>query len=707
MAGLAAAIVLPAAATVLSINTSVGQYSSIPYFMAVLVSAALGRLLAGLVATGLSVLLLDYYFVGPSRGFGVGGEDAVALAAFAAVAVVVSEVLARRDIAIEQARAARRRLELVSSASELLALSLDYPATFPKLAELVVGDFADICLIDVIEPDGSIERAAAAHRDRAKQPLVDRLRTDYPPDPAGEHPVARVSRTGVPEFRPVMSKEFLRATTRDDEHFRLTQELGFQSFMCVALEARGSILGCLTFLSCDPRRRYGTDDLDVAEELARRAAVRLDNARLYTEEHRARADAEESRQRLDVLARAGQQLARSLDYEDTLSSVLALAVEFYSEHAILVLGSDPSAMTVRATAHRDAELGRRVEEVVRQYVPDPENPTSQIAEAVRTGRPVPIRPLTDRQMLDLGLPPELVEASREVQARSGVIVPLRGREGVVGALSLTNSSEGVAMDRDDIDFAVEFADRVAVAIENASLYEAQRRVSHVLQQGLLPNTLPEIPGHEVAGRYVAAGLANEAGGDFYDVLAVGPDATLIAVGDVCGRGPEAASVMGKARATLRALARRVDSPADLLREVNDILLAEPLAGRFVTAGIILLERGERPVARIALAGHPRPVLLSPDEGAVLVGEHGPLLGIFDEVEYDETVVPVDPGSALVTFTDGIETREVHAEDRALDVLRSIPAGTAAELADAVAGAAAGPDGEQDDDVAVVAVRRLR
>jgi serine phosphatase RsbU (regulator of sigma subunit) len=309
-------------------------------------------------------------------------------------------------------------------------------------------------------------------------------------------------------------------------------------------------------------------------------------------------------------------------------------------------------------------------------------------------------------MLELGLPRELVEASREVQARSGVIVPLRGREGVIGALSLTNSSEGVEMDRDDVAFAVEFADRVAVAIENSSLYEEQRRVAHVLQQGLLPNTLPEIPGHEVAGRYVAAGLASEVGGDFYDVLALGPHATLIAVGDVCGRGPEAASVMGKARATLRALARRIDSPADLLREVNDILLAEPLGGRFVTAGIIRLERAERRVARIALAGHPRPVLLSPDEGAVLVGEHGPLLGIFDEVEFDEAVVPVDPGSALVTFTDGIETREVHAEDRALEVLRSVPEGTAAQLADAVA-SAAGPEGDQEDDVAVVAVRRLR
>jgi serine phosphatase RsbU (regulator of sigma subunit) len=503
-----------------------------------------------------------------------------------------------------------------------------------------------------------------------------------------------------------MSAGFLRATTRDAEHFRLTQELGFQSFMCVALDARGVILGCLTFISCDPHRRYGADDLDVAEELARRAAVRLDNTRLFTEERRARDEAEEARQRLAVLATAGRRLGESIDLTKTLSSVLDLAVEFYGEHAILYLGSDPANIQPVATAHRDPERGRLVEEVLRRYVPDPANPSSQIVEAVRTGVPVRIRPFSEQQMLDLGLPRDLVEESQSVQARSGVIVPLRGLRGTIGALSLTNSTDGLEMDEGDVEFAVEFADRVAMAIENATLYEDQRRVSHVLQQGLLPNSLPDVPGHEVAGRYVAAGLGVEAGGDFYDVLRLEGDATLIMVGDVCGRGPEAASVMGKARATLRALARRIDSPAALLQEVNDILLSEPLDGRFVTAGIVRLEPGDPHCATIALAGHPRPVLISPQDGAVLVGEHGPLLGIFESVEFTETVVFMGPGSALVTFTDGIETRQVHAEDRALELLSERAGDTAAELAEAAAsGALPGEDGP-DDDVAVVAVRRL-
>ena len=466
----------------------------------------------------------------------------------------------------------------------------------------------------------------------------------------------------------------------------------------------------MTFLSCDPHRRYGTDDLDVAEELARRAAVRLDNARLFTEERRARAEAEEQRRRMAVLATAGSRLADSLDYEHTLSSVLDLAVAFYSEHAVVFLGRDPGAMTIAATAHRDPAVGRRVEAVLRRYVPDPDNPDSQIAEAVLTGQPVRIRPVTEDQMLELGLPRELVESSREVQARSGVIVPLRGREGVIGALSLTNSSEGVEMDDDDVQFAVEFADRVAVALENASLYEAQRRVSHLLQQGLLPNRLPD-DRRPRGGRPVRrrrAGQRGRRGLLRRDRAGAGRHGDR--GGRRCGRGPEAATVMGKARATLRALVRRIESPAALLCEVNDILLSESLDGRFVTAGIIRLEPGR---ARIALAGHPRPVLVSPDGGPSLVGDHGPLLGIFEEVEFAETVVAVEPGAALVTFTDGIETRRVHAEDRALEIVGANSGGTAAELADAVAAAGSGggrlggrPSGAGDD-VAVVVVRRLR
>jgi serine phosphatase RsbU (regulator of sigma subunit) len=172
---------------------------------------------------------------------------------------------------------------VVSRTVELLSESLDYPAVFQRLAGVVVEELADLCLVDVVEPSGGLERVAAAHADPAKQHLADRLLRDYAPRREGMHPVSRVIRTGVPEFATEMPEEFLRATTRDEEHFRIVRELGFQSFMCAPLSAHGRILGTMTFVSCRPERRYDATDLSLALDIARPAAVRIDNARLFHE----------------------------------------------------------------------------------------------------------------------------------------------------------------------------------------------------------------------------------------------------------------------------------------------------------------------------------------------------------------------------------------------------------------------------------------
>src|SRR5207302_2802669 len=162
--------------------------------------------------------------------------------------------------------------------------------------------------------------------------------------------------------------------------------------------------------------------------------------------------------------------SESLDYEQTLQSVLDLAVAHYCEHAILFLGSDPSSLRIYATAHRDPARGRVVDEIMRHYVPNPANPLSHLIAAVSTGSPVVLGPVTDEQMAAAGVPEDLIRSGREVRARSGVILPLVGMRGPIGALSLTNSSEGRPVTEEDVEFAMQFAERVARAIENATLY---------------------------------------------------------------------------------------------------------------------------------------------------------------------------------------------------------------------------------------------
>ena len=219
----------------------------------------------------------------PRRISDADGQLVSELASRMARAIENATLFSSERTARAEAERASDRLRVVSRTVELLSESLEYPAVFQRLAGVVVEELADLCLIDVLEPSGTLQRVAAAHADPAKQPLADRLLRDYAPRTEGMHPVSRVIRTGVPEFAAEMPEEFLRSTTNDDEHFRIVMDLGFQSFMCAPLSARGRILGTMTFVSCRPERRYDATDLSLALDIARPAAVRIDNARLFSE----------------------------------------------------------------------------------------------------------------------------------------------------------------------------------------------------------------------------------------------------------------------------------------------------------------------------------------------------------------------------------------------------------------------------------------
>jgi serine phosphatase RsbU (regulator of sigma subunit) len=190
-----------------------------------------------------------------------------------------------------------------------------------------------------------------------------------------------------------------------------------------------------------------------------------------------------------------------------------------------------------------------------------------------------------------------------------VIVPLIGAAGPVGVLVLLHSAKAREYLPADELFAGEIAGRVAVAIENAERYQQQVHIAHTLQQGLLPRNLPTIPGVDVHALYQAGG-ATEVGGDFYDVFAVDENRWMAVVGDVCGKGPEAATVMSITRATLRALAMHEPSPSRLLSRLNEALVAQVPDGRFVTVACAVFEMVPAGGAKVILAqaGHPAPVI---------------------------------------------------------------------------------------------------
>jgi PAS domain S-box-containing protein len=181
---------------------------------------------------------------------------------------------------ITERKAAEERLRFIAEASRVLAASLDYEATLERLAHLSVASLADYCLIDLADADGDVRRVAASHADPARQHLVERLR-EYPPDGARAAGVASVIRTGEPLVVNEMNEEALASMTRNDEHVRILRELGLKSFVAVPLVARGRTIGALTFASTRVRRDYTAEDIAYAQEIASRAALAIENSRLY------------------------------------------------------------------------------------------------------------------------------------------------------------------------------------------------------------------------------------------------------------------------------------------------------------------------------------------------------------------------------------------------------------------------------------------
>jgi PAS domain S-box-containing protein len=181
----------------------------------------------------------------------------------------------------------RERMTFLAEASELLASSLDYNHTLKQVAQLSVPGLADWCTIDMVGPNGEIERLGVAHEDPDKVRWAHELQDRYPPDPDAPTGVPQVLRTGEPEFFPELPQELLdEAIGDDDELRRIIDELGLKSTICVPLVARERTLGALTLIAAETHPPYTQADLALAIELARRAAVAVDNARLYREAER-------------------------------------------------------------------------------------------------------------------------------------------------------------------------------------------------------------------------------------------------------------------------------------------------------------------------------------------------------------------------------------------------------------------------------------
>ncbi|WP_437539212.1 ATP-binding sensor histidine kinase [Sorangium sp. So ce726] len=203
------------------------------------------------------------------------------LATQAAISLENARLLSKEQSARTTAEAAERRAAFLAEAGEIISGSLDHGEALSRLARLSVRSFCDWCVIDFAE-GGETRRAFCAHKDPAKEPLLEELRRRYPPDPHSPHPSARAWRDGGPLLLPEISDDIIRRHAEDDGHARLIREVGTRSSVIAPLVARGQAIGMLTVVSSAPERRYGDADVALVQEVARRAAIAIDNARLYS-----------------------------------------------------------------------------------------------------------------------------------------------------------------------------------------------------------------------------------------------------------------------------------------------------------------------------------------------------------------------------------------------------------------------------------------
>jgi PAS domain S-box-containing protein len=411
------------------------------------------------------------------------------------------------------------------------------------------------------------------------------------------------------------------------------------------------------------------------------------------------------------LADATRELTRSLDWEATIRRVARLAVPDMADWCSVDIVEPDGSLSLVALAHVDPVKVEWAYELRRRHPPLATDPTG-VVNVARTGVSELIPEITPEMIEAANITdPELLEIVERLQLRSVMYIPLIARGRIIGVLSMVRAESGRRYTQEDVRLAEDLASRAALAIDNARLYRERDQIARSLQERLLPRVLPEVPGLDVAARYVPAGDALQAGGDFYDLFEMDDGSWKALIGDVRGKGAEAAALMGFVRFTIRAASRQDTRPSEALVKLNRALLEELEAGdggEFCTAAIVRfrLEEGRARVT-VAVAGHPLPIIIRADGTLEEAGTPGTLLGVFEELDVSDTLVELRAGDTIVMLTDGVfeAGREEGWQEDAIPRLLATCAGLPADVtADRILAAVSGVEDRRTDDVAVLVIQ---
>jgi serine phosphatase RsbU (regulator of sigma subunit)/PAS domain-containing protein len=349
-------------------------------------------------------------------------------------------------------------------------------------------------------------------------------------------------------------------------------------------------------------------------------------------------------------------------------------------------GSLRRQFVIGPSGEQAEELARRV----RKTEPHPDTAPWQVHVA---RRPMLLASPDDPGLLGT-LPPDGKPLMPLLGATSLLSVPISDETTSYGTLTLARVAEDGRFEIADLALAEEIGEHLAVAIRVDRMFRHRSAVAEALQASLLPARLPDIPGLDLSAAYLPAGEGLEVSGDFYDVFPV-QDGWGITIGDVCGKGQQAAAMTAAARHAIRVLATYNANPADVLVKANEIMLGGDYEDRFVTAKLAYLKwEGRRLRVELASAGHPGPALVRSDGRVEMLSGGGLPLGLFaaaelDGAEPESETFRLHPGDLLFFFSDGVtdarNAEMTYFEDRLADELASLAGRSAAEIARAIQG----------------------
>lgn len=405
------------------------------------------------------------------------------------------------------------------------------------------------------------------------------------------------------------------------------------------------------------------------------------------------------------LADASAKLSASLDFDSAIDAVAHAAVPAIADWCTIEMAGPRGTIETVAVAHADPEREPQVR-AFREEFPVDKEASYGPAKAIRSGKPLLYETVDMERFREFYSDERQAQAVAALSPRSSLTAPITVRGEPIGSIMLALSRPGARFTQYDLDTVVELGRRAGITLDNARMHTERMRMLASLQKSLIPAELPELDGLSLTATFRPAERDAEVGGDFYDAFSLPDGSSALVIGDVCGKGPEAAALTALARYTIRTTAMNEVDPQKILATLNEALLEQVTDGRFCTVAFARLSpSGAGFTLEAVSAGHPLPLLIGQDPPRP-IGQPGTLLGVVPSPDLPLVRAELGRGDALLLYTDGLSAGQTTDDTAyALDLVSRLDLNGSADYADAIDRAAIARQEEPNrDDVAILVAK---